>query len=127
MFLHALMCHIFRSSYSISNLIFFARRKKTKKKKAPRQAPGISSFALQEAQDIFGDVSGLLEERRQREMDAQKAEMEVDEDEDGFGRSRPSKMLEKQFEPSLLEEKYMTERDDKIRDIDVAERLQVSV
>ncbi|BBN03708.1 transcription elongation factor SPT6 [Marchantia polymorpha subsp. ruderalis] len=101
------------------------RRKKTKKKKAPRQAPGISSFALQEAQDIFGDVSGLLEERRQREMDAQKAEMEVDEDEDGFGRSRPSKMLEKQFEPSLLEEKYMTERDDKIRDIDVAERLQL--
>ncbi|KAL2645408.1 hypothetical protein R1flu_012995 [Riccia fluitans] len=101
------------------------RRKKTKKKKAPRSAPGISSYALQEAQDIFGDVSALLDERRQRELDAQKAEMELDEDEDGDGRNRPSKLLEKQFEPSLLEEKYMTERDDKIRDLDVAERLQL--
>lgn len=68
-----------------------------------------------------------MDERRQRELEAQKAEMEVEDDEDGYGRSRPSRLLEKQFEPSLLEEKYMTERDDRIRDLDVAERLQVSL
>jgi hypothetical protein len=59
-------------------------------------------------------------------LEAQKAEMDLDEEDDGFGRRKPSKLLEKQFEPSLLEEKFMTEKDDIIRDTDVAERLQVS-
>ncbi|CAM6129610.1 unnamed protein product [Calypogeia fissa] len=101
------------------------RRKKAKKKKAPRQAPGISSFALQEAQDIFGDVSALLDARRQQELENQKAEMDLEGEEDEFGRKKSNKLLEKQFEPSLLEEKFMTEKDDRIRDIDVAERLQI--
>lgn len=33
--------------------------------------------------------------------------------------------LEDQFDPSILSEKYMTEKDDQIREIDVPERMQV--
>lgn len=105
------------------------------KRKEFRQAPGINSLALQEAQDIFGDVSSLLEERRRRERDAAAGlddeERDVDdEDDDDYGRGRkapPQKLLEKQFEPSLLEEKFLTERDDRLRETDVPERLQVCV
>ncbi|KAJ7545245.1 hypothetical protein O6H91_09G112200 [Diphasiastrum complanatum] len=105
------------------------RRKKTKKK-ALRPAPGVSSLALQEAQEIFGDVSLLLEERRARGLDMEKYDdEEVDEDEDdhGFQRTRlaSKKRLEMEFEPSLLEEKYMTDRDDHIRAVDIPERLQL--
>ncbi|XP_066375652.1 transcription elongation factor SPT6 homolog [Miscanthus floridulus] len=35
------------------------------KKKVPRQAAGVSSSALQEAQDIFGEVDELLARRKQ--------------------------------------------------------------
>lgn len=110
-------------------------RKKKVKRKEFRQAPGINSLALQEAQDIFGDVSSLLEERRRRERDAAAGlddeERDVDdEDDDDYGRGRkppPQKLLERQFEPSLLEEKFLTERDDRLRETDVPERLQVCV
>lgn len=33
--------------------------------------------------------------------------------------------LEDQFDPSILSEKYMTGKDDQIREIDVPERMQV--
>lgn len=110
-------------------------RKKKVKRKEFRQAPGINSLALQEAQDIFGDVSSLLEERRRRERDAaagldDEERADDDEDDDDYGRGRkppPQKLLEKQFEPSLLEEKFLTERDDRLRETDVPERLQVCV
>lgn len=116
------MCGIWWAS---SNQRRSARRKKAKKKRAPRQAPGVSSFALQEAQDIFGDVSALLDARKQHELDARRAERDFEEEEDG-GRRKATKLLEKQFEPSLLESKFMTEKDDVMRDTDVPERLQVS-
>ncbi|EFJ08665.1 hypothetical protein SELMODRAFT_447972 [Selaginella moellendorffii] len=94
------------------------RTKRPKKKKYSRQAPGISSSALQEAQEIFGDVSQLLEDRRIRVSEAEREEGAHDEDDAGRGR------LAKEFEPSVLEEKYMTENDDRIRETDIAERLQ---
>lgn len=102
------------------------------KKKGFRQAPGINSIALQEAQEIFGDVTSLLEERRRRERDTlaglDDEEREDNDEDDDYGRGRkppPQKLLEKQFEPSLLEEKFLTERDDRLREVDVPERLQV--
>lgn len=84
------------------------RRKKLKKKKS-RQAPGVSSSALQEAHEIFGDVDELLERRKQ-----------------GLDSSEwRERRLEDEFEPIILSEKYMTEKDDHIRMTDIPERMQV--
>lgn len=87
-----------------------SRRKKLKKKKS-RQAPGVSSTALQEAHEIFGDVDELLQLRK-RELDTQEWR---------------EKRLEDEFEPIVISEKYMTEKDDQIREIDIPERMQVSL
>ncbi|XP_054811877.1 transcription elongation factor SPT6 homolog isoform X2 [Prosopis cineraria] len=85
------------------------RRKKLKRKKA-RQAPGVSSSALQEAQELFGDVDELLQSRKQS--------LELRE----YRETR----LEDEFEPVVLSEKYMTEKDDQIRELDIPERMQIS-
>ena len=78
-----------------------------------RQAFGVSSSALQEAHEIFGDVDELLERRKQ-----------------GLSRGSESvwgeKKLEEEFEPLILEEKYMTPKDKIIRETDVPERIQVT-
>ncbi|KAJ9547975.1 hypothetical protein OSB04_020518 [Centaurea solstitialis] len=92
------------------------RRRKVNKKKA-RQAPGVSSSAMQEAHDIFGDVDELL---RQRKLGLEKISRY---DETGEWRERK---LEDEFEPIILSEKYMTEKDDHIREIDIPERMQIS-
>uniref|UniRef100_A0A2P2KHS7 Transcription elongation factor spt6 n=1 Tax=Rhizophora mucronata TaxID=61149 RepID=A0A2P2KHS7_RHIMU len=88
---------------------FPVRRKKLKRKKA-RQAPGVSSSALQEAHEIFGDVDELLQLRKQGLVSSELR-----------GRT-----LEEEFEPTVLSEKYMTEKDEKIRVTDVPERIQIS-
>ncbi|XP_051151104.1 transcription elongation factor SPT6 homolog [Andrographis paniculata] len=85
------------------------RRKKVKKS---RQRPGISSSALQEAHEIFGDVDKLLDSRKSGFRDR-------------FGEVG-ERSLEDQFDPSILSEKYMTGKDDQIREIDVPERMQLS-
>ncbi|CAK7339903.1 unnamed protein product [Dovyalis caffra] len=85
------------------------RRKKLKKKKS-RQASGVSSSALQEAQEIFGDVDELIQIRKQGLESSEWKE----------------RRLEDEFEPTVLSEKYMTEKDDRIRMIDIPERMQVS-
>ncbi|MQL71470.1 hypothetical protein Taro_003793, partial [Colocasia esculenta] len=90
------------------------RRKKTKKKKL-RQALGVSSSALQEAHEIFGDVDELLALRKQ---DLARGGNDVS----GWGEKR----LEDEFEPLILEEKYMTPKDDSIRETDIPERIQLS-
>ncbi|GAV89269.1 hypothetical protein CFOL_v3_32687 [Cephalotus follicularis] len=83
-------------------------RKKMKKKKSSR-APGISPAAMQEAYDIFGDVEHLLHIRK------------------GIGSGEVNNgKLEDEFEPSILSDKYMTERDDQIRVTDIPERMQMS-
>ncbi|XP_021296325.1 transcription elongation factor SPT6 homolog [Herrania umbratica] len=85
------------------------RRKKLKKNKS-RQAPGVTSSALLEAQEIFGDVDELLQLRKQ-----------------GLDSSEwRERRLEDQFEPTVLSEKYMTEKDDQIRMTDIPERMQIS-
>lgn len=84
------------------------RRRKPNKKKS-RQAPGVSSSALQEAHEIFGDVDELLQLRKQG-LDS------------GEWRER---RLEDEFEPIILSEKYMTEKDDRMREIDIPERMQI--
>lgn len=107
---------------NINFVIFFVtndfsyscRRKKVSKKKS-RQAPGVSSFALQEAHDIFGDVDELLRLRKQ-------GLAKMGKHDDSGGRE---KRLEDEFEPIVLSEKYMTQKDDLIRGIDLPERMQV--
>ncbi|KAB2026375.1 hypothetical protein ES319_D06G214500v1 [Gossypium barbadense] len=85
------------------------RRKKMKNKKS-RHAFDVSSSALKEAQDIFGDVDELLQLRKQ-----------------GLDYSdQKERRLEDQFEPTVLSEKYMTVKDDEIRTIDLPERMQIS-
>lgn len=85
-------------------------------KKKSRQAPGVSSSALQEAHDIFGDVDELL---RLRKLGLAKMGKH---DDSGDWRE---KRLEDEFEPIVLSEKYMTQKDDLIRGIDIPERMQV--
>lgn len=84
----------------------------------------VSSYAIEEARDIFGDVSVLLDDHRQREVLSMDQEEEAGDD--GYGRHGWKGRLEQQFEPSLLAERYMTEKDDLIRETDVPERIQVS-
>lgn len=64
---------------------------------------------MQEAHEIFGDVDELLERRKQ-----------------GLDSSEwRERRLEDEFEPIILSEKYMTEKDDHIRMNDIPERMQV--
>ncbi|KAL8120337.1 hypothetical protein AgCh_017493 [Apium graveolens] len=90
------------------------RRKVTNKK--PR--PGVTSAALQEAHEIFGNVDDLLKRRKQGLTEMS-----------GFD-DPPEKRKKLRniggFDPTILSEKYMTEKDDIIHNIDFPERLQVS-
>ncbi|XP_023643218.1 transcription elongation factor SPT6-like [Capsella rubella] len=79
--------------------------RKTKKFKQ-----GTSSNALRYANDLFGDPEELLKLRRKDLAYSQKIE----------------RKLEDEFEPMVISEKYMTERDDEIRKLDVPERMQIS-
>ncbi|KAJ4826591.1 Transcription elongation factor spt6 [Turnera subulata] len=74
------------------------------------QAMGVSPAALQDAYEIFGDVDELLELRK-RGLES------------GEWRER---RLEDEFEPVLVSEKYMTDKDNQIQMIDVPERMQIS-
>ncbi|CAI0381319.1 unnamed protein product [Linum tenue] len=87
------------------------RHKKVKKKKS-RQASGASSSALQEAHEIFGDVDELIKLRKQQGLDSNNEWRE--------------RRLEDEFEPSVLSEKYMTQKDEQVRLSDIPERMQIS-
>ncbi|CAK8543008.1 unnamed protein product [Lathyrus sativus] len=86
------------------------RTKKPKGVRRTRPAPGVSSSALQEAQELFGDVDELLLARSRTRGS------------DDYKETR----LEDEFEPIVLSEKYMTENDDRIRNCDIPERMQIS-
>lgn len=73
-------------------------------------------MALQEAQEIFGDVEELL---KLRQINLEKKGRY---EESGEWRER---RLEEEFEPIIVEEQYITEKDNVIRSIDIPERLQV--
>lgn len=91
----------------------YIRRNKVKKKKA-RQAGGVSSSALQEAHDIFGDVDDYL---RIRKMGLSTS--------GGDSQVWGEKRIEDEFEPQIIEKNYMTNKDNIIRDRDEPERIQV--
>jgi transcription elongation factor SPT6 len=86
------------------------------KKKVPRQAACVSSSALQEAQDIFGEVDELLARRKQG----------LEREASNSGELR-GKRLEDEFEPFILEEKYMTTKDEQIKENELPERVQVCI
>ncbi|GBG67753.1 hypothetical protein CBR_g879 [Chara braunii] len=106
-----------------------SRKRKPKKHGEARAFAGLSSNALREAHDIFGDVSDLLERRRRREEQIAREDEDDVLEEDGYGRGLPGsrnlKAVAKQFEPSLLEAKFLTDRDAKIRNRDAPERMQI--
>ncbi|KAL9860887.1 Transcription elongation factor SPT6 [Arabidopsis thaliana] len=79
------------------------RRKKMKYKQ------GTDSNALRYANDVFGDPEELLKLRKKDLKYNEKIE----------------RKLEDEFEPMVLTEKYMTEKDDEIRKLDVPERMQI--
>ncbi|KAK1292420.1 hypothetical protein QJS10_CPB17g01754 [Acorus calamus] len=89
------------------------RRKKSHKKKL---RPGVSSSALQEAHEIFGDVDEFLMLRKQG---LSKAGSHADVGSD-------MQRLEDEFEPLIIAEKYLTARDKEIRKKDAPERIQLS-
>jgi transcription elongation factor SPT6 len=75
----------------------------------------VSSSALQEAHELFGDVDELLARRTE---DLERAAANSSE--------LRGNRLEDEFDPITLEERYMTERDEKIKRTDVPERMQVN-
>ena len=79
------------------------------KRKKIRQAAGVSSTALQEAHEIFGDVDDLLENRKQS--------LQLRE-------FREPRQLVDEFEPIVVSENYMTEKDKQIKELDFPERMQ---
>ncbi|XP_058738376.1 transcription elongation factor SPT6 homolog [Vicia villosa] len=85
---------------------------RTKKPKGVRRpmAPGVSSSSLQEAHELFGDVDELLLARNHIR---------------GSNDYKETR-LEDEFEPIVLSDKYMTENDHRIRDLDIPERMQIS-
>lgn len=105
--------------------------KRNMKTKASPKAPVRSSTAQQGAQRKYRKVNSLLEERGRRQTDTLAGlfdEEKEGDDNDDYNRGQEDlneRLLEKQYEPSLLEEKYLTERDNWIRKSDIPERLQV--
>lgn len=104
------------------------RRKKTKKKKVVSTTGVVSSHALREAQEIFGDVTGLLEEYEQMK-DARAAEEAPAQEEHEPGEDREQtraiQIAEKHFDPEILKESYLTRKDETIRRADIPERMQM--
>lgn len=99
------------------------------KTKAPAKAPLRSSKAQQGAQGKYRKVNSLLEEMGRGRTDTLAGLFDEEgDDNDDYNHGQEDlnqRLLEKQYEPSLLEEKYLTERDNRIRKSDIPERLQV--
>jgi transcription elongation factor SPT6 len=74
----------------------------------------VSSSALQEAHELFGDVDELLA-RRMKDLERAAANSS----------ELAGNSLEDKFDPEILTDMYKTPRDEKIRRTDVPERMQV--
>ncbi|KAK9664479.1 hypothetical protein RND81_14G045200 [Saponaria officinalis] len=83
------------------------------KVKKSERATAASSSGIMEANQLFGDVEDLLNQRRKNL------------DKGGIYDETGERRLEDEFEPSLLMKKYMTESDDQTREIDIPERIQI--
>ncbi|KAM1234373.1 hypothetical protein ACFX13_004034 [Malus domestica] len=84
------------------------RQGKVKRRKSTK-APEVPSSSLQEAHDIFGDPQQLIELRKQGLDSGEWRNMRIKD----------------QFEPSVLSEKYMTDKDEQIQALDIPERIQI--
>ncbi|GBG67748.1 hypothetical protein CBR_g876 [Chara braunii] len=106
------------------------RRRKSKGSSFGRVA-GISATALQEAQEIFGDVDSMLQNRKTMGEVSESYEEEDSMGEEDSAAERERNMrkslkaVAKRFDPSMVEEKFLTEKDMKIRCIDIPERMQL--
>ncbi|KAL8089143.1 hypothetical protein AgCh_038785 [Apium graveolens] len=87
-------------------------------KKMDMQASKEFLVELKEAHEIFGNVDDLLKRRKQ-------GLTEMSGFDDPPGRRNELRNIGG-FDPTILSEKYMTEKDDKIRNIDFPKRMQVS-
>ncbi|KAJ4884138.1 global transcription factor group B1 [Raphanus sativus] len=83
------------------------RRGNNKKRK---YGQGSDMSAIHDANEIFGDVGELLSLRKKGLASSERME----------------RRLEDEFEPTILSEKYMTGKDDEIRQVDIPERMQIS-
>ncbi|WZZ06200.1 hypothetical protein YC2023_092121 [Brassica napus] len=83
-------------------------RRGDNRKKRYRQGSDMS--AIHDANEIFGDVGELLSLRKKGLASSERME----------------RRLEDEFEPTILSEKYMTGKDDEIRQVDIPERMQIS-
>lgn len=88
-----------------------------KLKRKSTQEYGVSSSTVEEAHDIFGDPNEYLNRRK-------KSLARIDQF-DNSGRQMEGS-LKNVYEPFILTEKYLTEKDDLIRNIDMPERIQVN-
>ncbi|BDA45673.1 Transcription elongation factor SPT6 [Coccomyxa sp. Obi] len=113
------------------------------RRRRPRQGlpPGVSSAALAEAQEIFGDVSDLLEEYGQRRRPAEEEDVEDEadlmEDEDDEAAELRQRALEERrqqramrkvteaVEPEVMARAMLRPEDDVIRATDLPEREQL--
>ncbi|KAG9156361.1 hypothetical protein Leryth_009224 [Lithospermum erythrorhizon] len=76
-----------------------------------------TSGQLNEGREIFGDVDELLRQRKKSLAKMNRNEGSI---------QQRDRRLEHEFEPIILSEKYMTEKDDRIRENDIPERMQLS-
>ncbi|KAK9828928.1 hypothetical protein WJX72_002842 [[Myrmecia] bisecta] len=110
------------------------RRRRTKVRGAP---PGVSSEALREAQEIFGDVGELLDMygARRRAGEAEEDEEppeDLDEeaaeqfraDQDERQRQKALKKVVDRVEPEMMAAHFMLPKDEAIRTTDLPEREQ---
>ena len=101
-------------------------------KKGHRQAQRTSTRSRRGVQKIDRSYKPPSLRGRKR-LDAEalaalNAEGMDSDDNDGDDQETLSRrLLEKQFEPSLLEVNYMTARDERLRQTDIPERLQVYI
>ncbi|RMZ52752.1 hypothetical protein APUTEX25_000871 [Auxenochlorella protothecoides] len=127
-----------------------AGAERRRRRRAMREGvPDIDPDALDEANDIFGDVSDLLamyEDRKaagareagEEALDEGAEEVDAEEFSDEEvaealrlqreerRRGSAARRMERAVDPSLLERHFLTARDDAIRDADLPERLQLA-
>lgn len=78
---------------------------------------GPSAYQMDEAEELFGDVEGFLKVTQGATAPSPEKEKE---------KTSKTKALLGQYEPSVISEHMMTERDEKIRQKDVPERYQLA-
>eukprot|EP00884_Botryococcus_braunii_P001188 jgi/Botrbrau1/1106/Bobra.0162s0007.1 len=115
------------------------QRRRRRRTSIPGAPPGVSTAALREAHDIFGDVSELLEAYERSKRDKAGADQEDDEllppeeDDDEAAETYQAELEERQriknlkkvraaIEPQLMARHMLLPEDDRVRQTDIPER-----